>query len=188
MKQGDLLLITDMQNVYKAGHKWACLNTCECALNINSIIKEYISSCNQKNVIFTKYIASSDPHGVWKDYNIKYKEINDSPYENDLVDELKEVAVSFDIYTKDVYSSLAVPEVLDRCRKAKRVIITGVVAECCVLSTVLALIDEGIYTVYLTDAVSGLDTPKEEATKLILSGLSPLHVLMKTTQEYLNEH
>jgi nicotinamidase-related amidase len=50
------------------------------------------------------------------------------------------------------------------------VVVTGVVAECCVLSTVMELIDAGIYTVYLTDGVSGLDREKEAATELILSG------------------
>ena len=64
-------------------------------------------------------------------------------------------------------------------------VITGVVAECCVLSTVFALIDAGIYVVYLTDGVSGLDREKEAATELILSGLDPLHVHMMTVREYL---
>ena len=64
---------------------------------------------------------------------------------------------------------------------------TGVVAECCVLSTVMALIDEGIYTIWLSDAIAGLDAPKEEATERILSGLDPLHLTRMTTEEYLTE-
>lgn len=60
-------------------------------------------------------------------------------------------------------------------------------AECCVLSTVFALIDAGIYTIYLTDGVSGLDREKEASTELVLSGLAPLHVSMMTVEEYLRE-
>ena len=104
-----------------------------------------------------------------------------------MVPELSDELKKFPLYTKSVYSSLAIPEVLDACKKAGRVILSGVVAECCVLSTALNLIDEGIYTVYLTDATSGLDSPKEKATELIFSGLSPLHIKMMTTREYLEE-
>ena len=51
----------------------------------------------------------------------------------------------------------------------------------------MELMDAGVYVVSLTDAVSGFDVPKEEATKLIFSGLSPLHIKMMTTKEYLEE-
>ena len=183
MKQNDLLLVIDMQNVYKHGGKWECLDTEGAARNINKIIDS-----GMENVIFTRFIANEEnPCGVWKDYNVKYAAVNSDFYANQMVDELSEPLKRFPLYTKGVYSSLAIPEVLAAAKKADRVIVTGVVAECCVLSTVLALMDEGIYVIYLTDAVSGLDVPKEEATKLIFSGLSPLHVKMMTTEEYLSE-
>lgn len=183
MKKDDLLLVIDMQNVYKKGGKWECLNTEGAAANINKII-----AAGMDNVIFTRFIANEkNPSGVWKNYNVKYAAVNADAYANEMVEELRESLKRFPLYTKGVYSSLAIPEVLEAARKAGRVVVTGVVAECCVLSTVLALMDEGIYTVYLTDGVSGLDVPKEEATKLIFSGLSPLHVSMMTTEEYLKE-
>lgn len=128
-----------------------------------------------------------NPQGVWKDYNIKYAHINANEWGNEMLPEFAEALTRYPLYSKSVYSSLAIPEVLAAAKKADRVIITGVVAECCVLSTVWALIDEGIYTVYVTDAVSGFDVEKEEAARLVLSGLSPLHVAMMTTEEYLNE-
>ena len=188
MKNGDLLLVTDMQNVYKKGQKWACLDTEGAAKKTVSVINAYKADGNKSNkVIFTRYLANQKAQGVWADYNEKYSDVNNDPFANEMVDELKDVIKDYPLYTKSVYSSLAIPEVMEECHKAKRVVITGVVAECCVLSTVLALIDEGIYTVYLTDAVSGLDRPKEKATELILSGLSPLHVKMMTTEEYLDE-
>lgn len=187
MKQSDLLLVIDMQNVYKKGGKWECLDTEGAAHRINKIIDS-----GMENVIFTRFIANEkNPKGVWNDYNIKYAAVNNDTYANQMVEELATPLRRFPLYTKGVYSSLAVPQVLSAARttaeKGGRVVVTGVVAECCVLSTVLALMDEGIYVIYLTDAVSGLDVPKEEATKLIFSGLSPLHVKMMTTQEYLEE-
>ena len=68
-----------------------------------------------------------------------------------------------------------------------RVVVAGVVDDCCVLSTVFELIDAGVYTVYLTDATSGLTKEKAAATRLTLEGLSPLHVKLMTTEEYIME-
>ena len=165
----DLLLVVDMQNVYRKGGKWQCTNTDGAASNIIRII------------------ACEKAAGVWADYNIKYADVNSDREANLINPLLVAYAQKYPLYKKGVYSSLSVPEVLSEAKKHERVVITGVVAECCVLSTVFALIDAGIYTVYLTDAVSGLDEPKEKATELILSGLSPLHLKMCTTAEYLSE-
>jgi nicotinamidase-related amidase len=104
-----------------------------------------------------------------------------------MLEQFHSALAQYPLYTKGVYSSLAIPEVLEAAKRADRVIIGGVVAECCVLSTVLALIDAGIYTVYLTDGVSGFTKEKEAATELIFSGLSPLHIQTMTVDEYLAE-
>lgn len=183
MSKKDLLLIVDMQNIYTEGQEWACLDTHGAAMRIQKII----DSGRCQNVIFTRFLPPEYPQGVWKDYNRKYAHINANEWGNEMLPEFADALSRYPLYSKSVYSSLAIPEVLAAARRADRVIVTGVVAECCVLSTVWALIDAGIYTVYLTDAVSGFDVPKEDATKLVLSGLSPLHVAMMTTEEYLEE-
>lgn len=179
----DLLLIVDMQKIYTKGQEWGCLDTEGAAERLLKII----DSKKCEDVIFTRFIADDTPTGVWQDYNIKYDHINRNDWGNEMLDIFNHVLTKYPLYTKEVYSSLAIPEVLEAAKKADRVIIGGVVAECCVLSTVLALIDAGIYTVYLTDGVSGFTKEKEEATELILSGLSPLHVKMMTVDEYLKE-
>lgn len=179
----DLLLVIDMQNIYTAGQEWACLDTEGAAERIRRLI---VSECCDQ-VIFTQYLAAESPQGVWADYNRKYAHINADAWANREVPQLSGLADRYPCYGKSVYSSLAIPEVLEAAKKADRVIVSGVVAECCVLSTVLALIDAGIYTIYLTDGVSGLDRPKEEATELILSGLAPLHLDFETVEEYMRE-
>lgn len=179
----DLLLIVDMQNIYTKGQEWGCLDTEGAADRLLQIIAS--DKCD--DVIFTRFIADKDPKGVWKDYNEKYAHINNNDWGNQMLDKFNSVLTKYPLYTKGVYSSLAIPEVFEAAKRADRVIIGGVVAECCVLSTVLALIDAGIYTVYLTDGVSGFTKEKEAATELIFSGLSPLHVKMMTVDEYLRE-
>lgn len=182
----DLLLVIDMQNVYTTGQKWACLDTEGTAERVLSIIHAMEKEGNDQ-IIFTRFLADEHPEGVWKDYNRVNAGVNESEWVNEMLPQFRQALKRYPLYTKSVYSSLAIPEVLEAAKKADRVIISGVVAECCVLSTVLALIDAGIYTVYLRDGVSGLDREKEEATELILSGLAPLHVDMMTVEKYLAE-
>lgn len=182
MRKNDLLLIIDMQNIYTTGQEWACLDTEGAAHRLNKILA--VEGCN---AIFTRFIAEKEPTGCWKNYNIKYAHINANAWANEMLPEFDEALKRFPLYTKGVYSSMLIPEVMEACKKADRVIVGGVVAECCVIATVWGLIDAGIPTVYLTDGVSGFDEAKEKATTLTLSGLSPLHVELMSVEEYLNE-
>ncbi|MBR5097045.1 MAG: isochorismatase family protein [Treponema sp.] len=181
--KGDLLLIIDMQNVYAKGGAWECMDTEGAAQNILRIVQSGAAD----SAIITKFIADKKPRGVWKDYNQKYKEINEDKNANELLPQIAALAGRFPVYEKSKYSSLCVKKIRKSCLKAKRVVVTGVVDDCCVLATVFELIDAGVYTVYITDATSGLDKPKAAATELTLSGLSPLHVKLMTTDEYLAE-
>lgn len=172
-----------MQNIYTKGAQWACLDTEGAAMRVMRIIDA--GKCAE--VIFTRFLAPSNPVGVWADYNRAYGEINQSEWANAMLPALAEPLKKYPLYTKSVYSSLAIPEVQKAAGRADRVVVAGVVAECCVLSTVFALMDFGSYVVYLTDGVSGLDKEKEAAAELTLSGLSPLQVSLMTVEEYLAE-
>ena len=70
-------------------------------------------------------------------------------------------------------------------KKARHLVISGVVAECCVLSTVLSAIDAGCKVIYLTDAVAGLSEVSRKETENIISYFAPLHTVLMTTEEYL---
>ena len=114
MKKDDLLLIVDMQNVYARGGKWECLDTEGAAQNLQKIIAHGL-----KNVIFTRFIANeTSPKGVWADYNKKYSDVNSDFYANQMLKEFEPSLKKFPLYTKNVYSSLAIPEVLEACKKA----------------------------------------------------------------------
>lgn len=181
--KGDLLLIIDMQNVYAKGGAWECMDAAGAAENIRRIVE----SDTVDSAIITKFIASKNPQGVWKEYNQKYKAINEDLHANELLPQIAALAGRFPVYSKSEYSALCVPQVREACLMAKRVVVTGVVDDCCVLSTVFGLIDAGVYAVYLTDATSGLDKEKAAATQVVLAGLAPLHVRLMSTDEYLAE-
>ena len=187
-KNQDLLLVIDMQNVYLPGEEWACPSTMDAADNILRLLPLFSGD----RVIFSRFIAPEKPFGRWQTYNEKYAGINSSRYLNDLIDPIRRVTEngSYPVYDKSVYSLMKVPEAgkaaLDVTSAGGRLVLTGVVAECCVLSTAFEAIDLGCEVIYVTDAVAGLDEPKEKASELMLRGLSPVHTHLMTTEEYIS--
>ena len=89
------------------------------------------------------------------------------------------------LFHKSTYSSLSNPELRALISEYDRVVVTGVVAECCVLSTVFSLIDAGVPFLYIRDAVSGLNEKTESETEDILSGLVQVHGEIMNTDEYI---
>ena len=61
----DLLLVIDMQNVYTKGQEWACKGI----EHASASILRLLNSQKTKQVIFTQYLATEHPDGVWKEYN-----------------------------------------------------------------------------------------------------------------------
>lgn len=179
----DLFLIIDMQNAYDQKGVWACENIEQAK---NNIIK-VLDSKKEKNVIFTQFVAPSSPQGKWKLYNQLNKEVNEDVVANDIMDIYKPYLETYPVYTKSTYSSMTNMDVLQACQNAKRVVLSGVVSECCVLATALALIDLGIEVVFLKDAVAGINSETERATELILAGLEYAHVSLINTKEYLGK-
>lgn len=177
-----LLLIIDMQNVYKEGQPWECKNYDNALSNILDLLND--GRFSQDNTILTRYIASAHPTGVWKNYNKENAEINANQWYNDLDQKLQLRCKDYKCYDKSTYSSYSVKEIQEAANNASSVVITGVAAECCVLATVSSLIDDGKYVYYITDAIAGLDNEKEKATIKVLEGLTPLHLSIMTTNEF----
>ena len=178
--ENPMLLVIDMQNVYGKGQAWECKRFEEADRNIR-ILLDHVT---REEVLFTKYTAAVQPVGVWKDYNRENAAVNADPWLNDMVSDLKPYTDQYPVYEKSTYSSLENALIREKVKEKSCVIVTGVVAECCVLSTVMSLIDMGIYVIYLKDAVAGIDDTTEEAAIKVLEGLSPLHLKIMTTEDY----
>lgn len=177
-----LIMVIDMQNVYSKGQKWECSNFERATEKIKSLLEQ--SGCD--NVLFTRYIAFATPRGIWLDYNNENSDINDDVWLNEIVEDFSEYTDVYKVLDKSVYSSWSVDEVKTAALTSSCVVVTGVVAECCVLSTVMSLIDAGIYVIYLKDAIAGVDECTENAVISILEGLEPLHLSIMNVNEYLN--
>lgn len=177
----DLFLVIDMQNVYTKGQEWACEGVDSAASAILRVLDSGVCS----EVLFTRYLAPENPQGVWKEYNKVNASVNDDPFANEMIPEFVTWTKTYPLLTKSVYSSFAIPEVREAARHASHVVISGVVAECCVLSTVLSAIDEGCKVIYLTDAVAGLSQESKQETEKIVSYFAPLHTELMTAEEYI---
>lgn len=187
----DLFMVIDMQNVYAEGGEWFCPRIDVAANNIIRVIEAQRSNSRViTNVIFTKFIANKNPVGTWVTYNEENKAVNDSEYACEIIDVLKPYTKDYSMYEKSEYSSLSVLDIKSIASTyvdGGRVVVSGVVAECCVLATVMGLIDMGVKVIYLTDAVAGIDEDTQNATCKVLEGLDPLHVRRMTTEDYLKE-
>lgn len=178
---GDLCLIIDMQNVYLPEQPWACHAARQAVASIQKLLDMH--SCD--NYIFTRYIAPSNPVGTWKNYNEAYQEINSNPWMNEIVDELIPYTKKYPVYDKSTYSSLHQPDVAMLCSMADRIVIAGVVSECCVLATILHGVDLGLPIIYLKDAASGLSQESDHMAETIISNFSPIHTQIMTVDEYI---
>lgn len=176
---GDLLIVIDMQNVYLEGQPWGCAHTSQ----VMQKISELIDGEKVDNVILTKYMPAENPMGTWKRYNEEYKEINENPWMSELMDACMPYAEKFPVFIKQTYSSYGNDEVKELAGKARRVLISGVVAECCVLFTMMAGIDQGDKMVYLKDACTGLDDGWEVIVEKIASYYSPMHTQVMTCDD-----
>lgn len=178
-----LVLVIDMQNVYDNGQKWECKNFRRALDIIPKIIEKF-----PHNVIFTRHVAAENALGVWNDYNRENAEVNSDEWLCAIHNDLKDSLAEYKCYDKVVYSAYSVENVQKAAANASCVIVTGVVAECCVLSTVFDLINAGRYVLYVKDAIAGIDDETEAATIKVLEGLAPLHLRIVTTAELEKEY
>lgn len=182
----DLLLIIDMQNVYLPGYPWACPSMPSGARRIQSLLDA--PACgNAYDVIFTRYIASEHPDGCWKQYNVKNAEINQNPFLNQIIPAFQSYLMKWPFYDKSTYSACSVSRIMDSLPAYDRVLLTGVVAEYCVLATAEGLIDAGAKVLYLKDAVSGQDPESEQFVCRLMKRFSPIHTQVITADDYLND-
>ena len=142
-------------------------------------------------VYLTRFIAAADEdtQGVWSDYNRMNQAINEHPVMNEFLPEIARYVEDFPYIDKCTYSCFSneyIRVAADRSMvHGGSIVLTGVVAECCVLASFFEGTDAGYHFIYLTDACAGVNADSEQAVETVLRGLAPLHVELMTTEEYL---
>lgn len=177
--QNDILLIVDLQNVYLPQEPWACPSINNAIHNIKLLLNRGIPA------VFTRFVPPVSS-GTWKDYNEKYADINADVYLNEIVSDVKSYTIKHPIFDKSTYSSWT-EEVQKATQEYDRILLSGVVAECCILSTLLSIIDSGKEVIYLTDCISGKSRQSEDTIRKLAESFSPIHVKIMDTKTYLDK-
>lgn len=184
MEKKDLLLVVDMQNVYLPGNPWACPSMPRILDRIQMLLQS--PACGTCfDAAFTRHVPSRHPQGQWKLYNEKTKSVSSRKELGQLLPPLQPFLSRWPCYEKSTYSACSVPALMERLHAFRRVLLCGVVAECCVLFTAAGLVDAGIQVVYLRDAAAGQEPEYEELICRLLRRYSPVHTLIMTAEDYL---
>ena len=69
-----------------------------------------------------------------------------------------------------------------------RIFFCGVVADCCILSTLFSIIDSGKKLIYLTDCISGKSYDNEKMIQKLVKNFSPIHVSIMDTKTYCKKY
>ena len=183
-KSRKLLIVVDMQNAYTKGNPWYCPNIEVVSDNIRKIVMTGIDT------VFTVFNKPCNATGTWKEYNEKYKDINKNYPLNELIFDMGTLLTRVNVlgvFSKQQYSSLSEPEVLEIAKEYDEIIITGVVAECCCMFTAHSAIDLGKKCIWVTDAVAGENAENEVLCQKLLRCHFPLHGKITTTKELIKE-
>ena len=140
---------------------------------------------NRPDCVMTRFVAPSEPVGRWRRYMDAYRHINEDPYLAELAPAMRPYAEKVPVAEKSTYSAVDAPEVRAALAGKSAVVLTGVVADCCVLATMMDAIDLGYEVVYLYDCIGGMTAESEEQCKALAEVYAPVHTTVMTSEEYL---
>ena len=178
----DLLLMVDFQNVYLPGNEWACPSMPAAMKNTIRILEAE----NAPDCVMTKFVAPAEPVGRWAQYNEAYREINENAFLAEFPEELAPWAEKAAVVEKTTYSSMDAEGVIAAMAGKSAVVLTGVVADCCVLATMMDAIDRGYEVVYLYDCIAGMSEESEAQIRALAEIYTPVHTTIMNCDEYLS--
>ena len=144
-----------------------------------------LSAPNALDYLMTAFIAPEEPEGRWALYNEEYSGINGDAFLSEFAEEIRPYATDGHMVFKSVYSSMECEEVQAAMEGKKAVVLTGVVAECCVLATLMDAIDMGYEVVYLYDGIAGTSEKDEQMILRLAGYFAPVHVTVMSCAEYI---
>ncbi|GAA3555493.1 cysteine hydrolase [Kribbella ginsengisoli] len=122
-------------------------------------------------VVFTRFVAPSEPTGSWIPYYEQWPFALQPPdsYAYQLVDEFRG-APTLDKTTFGKWG----PELAEAVGPGGQLVLSGVTTDCCVLTTALAAVDAGVRVQVVADACAGVDEASHQKTLDIMRLYSPM--------------
>jgi len=172
------LVVIDMQNVFGAPDSpWAAPRFGELIAPMRRLCDAYAP-----NVLFTRYLAPARPVGAWRPYFADWPFALQPPTAPlwDLVGEVADLparSAGLDGIggTLDVecFSKWGAP-LAGLVGQEGRLVLTGVSADCCVITTALASADAGVETWVVKEATTGIDDRTTAQALSLMSLFGPL--------------
>ncbi|GAA0952052.1 isochorismatase family protein [Kribbella koreensis] len=134
-------------------------------------------------VVFTRFVAPSEPTGSWIPYYEQWPFALQPPdsYAYQLVDEFRG-APTLDKTTFGKWG----PELAEAVGPGGQLVLSGVTTDCCVLTTALAAVDAGVRVQVVADACAGVDEASHQKTLDIMRLYSPMLEVV-TVEEVRNQ-
>ena len=177
----DKLVIIDMQKVYEEGAPWACVGFGGVCERIARLIESGVFA----DICFTRFVLPDRAQGSWLRYRAKYRDIHAEPSYGEITARLSPYVRDCLTFDKAGYSAYRADDFVEWAKGADRLVVCGVVAECCVLATVLEAAERGADIVYLTDACASTSEEKRCMAEVILTEDFTPHVALMRSDEYL---
>jgi nicotinamidase-related amidase len=174
---GGVLAVIDMQRVFaESDSPWATPRYAQAAVGVLRILPAF-----RDRVVFTRFIAPSEPVGAWRPYYEQWPFALQPPQSRiwELTDEFAhEDAQLIDATTFGKW----MPELARRVGSGGRLVLAGVSTDCCVLSTALAAADAGIHVTVVADACAGVDDVAHERALDVMRLYAPLITVVEADQ------
>lgn len=98
---------------------------CKGIEHASASILRLLNSQKTKQVIFTQYLATEHPDGVWKEYNKVNAAVNSDPWLNEMMPEFLPWVKTYPVFTKSVYPPLPSPRLRKAAKKARHLVISA---------------------------------------------------------------
>lgn len=164
-----LLVVVDMQAVFAdPASGWATAGFAQIVPAV-----QWLIDAHAPRVVLTRFVAPARPQGAWREYYRAWPwalQPADSPLW-DLVPELS--VAGLPVLDAPSFGKWG-PRLRELAAGADRLVVCGVSTECCVLSTVLAAVDDGVGVDVVAAACAGASAADHDRAMGVLATFEPL--------------
>lgn len=197
-------VVIDMQRIFgEQNSPWFAPRFVEAATGVESLLGAF-----RDRVVFTRFLAPAVPQGAWIPYYEQWPFALD-PANASLYDMMPEfeVASAVGMATGTAAASAAAagnaaaaggftvdkttfgkwgPELAEATRASGEMVLAGVSTDCCVLSTALAAVDEGVRVRVVSDACAGISDADHQRALDVMALYAPL-IEITTVRQLIEE-
>ncbi|MFY0406715.1 cysteine hydrolase family protein [Solicola sp. PLA-1-18] len=165
MSDAPWLVVVDMQEGFRTG-PWATPGFDALVPRVRALVDEH-----DDRVVFTRFVPLASPQGAWVSYYDEWPFALETPASTwDVVDGLDAAGrPTVDAPTFGKWG----PALLAATGGSRDVVVCGVSTDCCVLSTVLAAVDDGARAGVVAEACAGVDEASHAAALHVMSLYAP---------------